>query len=364
MPSRMSGRGAMIYPGGTGFRVWAPHADAVSVIGDFNGEDDTANPLDPEDGGWWSADVDGAVAGQAYRYRIVRGREVLKRKDPYGRDVRHSNGPSVITDPAFDWGSGEFVPPAWNDLIIYEMHVGTFHDQPGGAPGTFDTAIARLPHIVELGANAVEVMPLTEFPGAVSWGYNPADPFAVESDYGGPLAFKRFVKAAHALGIAVIVDVVYNHFGPSDLDLWQFDGWHENDKGGIYFYNDHRSRTPWGDTRPDYGRSEVRDYLRDNALMWLDEYRADGLRWDMTLFMRTIHGSQSDTGQSIPDGWRVMQEINEAIDARWPGKISIAEDLQDNQWVTKETGAGGAGFDAQWADNFRRSHPPQRDRRR
>ena len=112
-------------------------------------------------------------------------------------------------------------------------------------------------------------MPTMEFSGDFSWGYNPSNPFAVESIYGGPDAYKRFVKAAHEYGIAIIADVVYNHLGSSDLELWQFDGWSENGKGGIYFYGDHRSHTPWGETRPDYGRGEVRQYLRDNALMWL-----------------------------------------------------------------------------------------------
>jgi 1,4-alpha-glucan branching enzyme len=131
-----------------------------------------------------------------------------------------------------------------NELVIYEMHVGTFHVKDEGRGGTFDTAIEKLPYLRELGINAVELMPVAEFSGDFSWGYNPAHPFAVESIYGGPDGLKRFIKAAHQHGIAVIVDVVYNHLGPSDLSLWQFDGWHENGKGGIYFYNDHRSHTP------------------------------------------------------------------------------------------------------------------------
>lgn len=101
-------------------------------------------------------------------------------------------------------------------------------------------------------------MPVGEFAGDRSWGYNPAHIFSVELAYGGPLAFKQFVKRAHQKGIAVILDVVYNHLGPSDLDLWQFDGWCENDRGGIYFYNDDRATTPWGETRPDYGKHTVR----------------------------------------------------------------------------------------------------------
>ena len=124
----------------------------------------------------------------------------------------------------------------------------------------------------------IELMPVNEFAGDISWGYNPAYPYAVEEAYGGPDGLKEFIDASHGLGMGVVLDVVYNHLGPSDLDIWQFDGWQENDKGGIYFYNDYRSATPWGDTRPDYGRQEVRDYLTDNALMWVNEFHADGLQ--------------------------------------------------------------------------------------
>jgi 1,4-alpha-glucan branching enzyme len=114
---------------------------------------------------------------------------------------------------------------------------------------------------------------------SLSWGYNPAEPFSVETAIGGPRGLHEFVKAAHSCSIAVLLDVVYNHFGPGDLDLWRFDGWSSSDHdGGIYFYDNARAHTPWGDTRPDYGRPEVRQYIRDNALFWLDKYRLDGLR--------------------------------------------------------------------------------------
>src|SRR5205823_6063903 len=123
---------------------------------------------------------------------------------------------------------------------------------------------------------AIEIMPIAEFAMDNSWGYNPSQPFSVERALGGPQGLHAFVKAAHARGLAVILDVVYNHFGPSDLDLWQFDGWRTNDHpGGIYFYDTNRAHTPWGDNRPDYGRPEVRQYIRDNALFWLDKYRVD-----------------------------------------------------------------------------------------
>lgn len=361
MPSAKPGMGALPFPGGAAFRVWAPHADAVAVAGDFNGWADDRDPLALDGGGYWSGEVRSARAGHRYRYVIWNGAERLERKDPYARDVDHSNGPSVIVehDDGFDWGNDEFRMPPWNELIVYEMHLGTFNDELGGEPGTLATAIARLSHIAELGANAVQIMPLTEFPGDYSWGYNPSDIFALESKYGHPDDLKIFVKAAHGLGLAVIIDVVYNHLGPNDLTTWRFDGQHAPDKGGIYFYDDWRSWTPWTDTgRPDYRRGEVRQYLRDNALYWLDDFRADGLRWDMTVYIRTVFGNGADSGQSLPEGFTLMQWINREIDARWPWKISIAEDLQDNAWMTRAANAGGAGFDAQWAANF--VHPVRR----
>ena len=267
--------------------------------------------------------------------------------------MTNSKGNGIIYDPqGFDWGDDTFAIASWNELIIYEMHIGTFHVKEKGCPGTLDSAIEKLPYLRDLGINAIEVMPIMEFAGDFSWGYNPSHPFAVASVYGGPDAFKGFVKAAHEHRIAVIVDVVYNHFGPSDLDLWRFDGWSENDKGGIYFYNDNRSSTPWGDTRPDYGRGEVRRYLCDNALMWLEEYHADGLRWDAVTYIKNILGSDSSPDNDIPDGWSLMQWINQEIHQRFPGRIGIAEDMKVNAWVTQDTGAGGAGFNAQWDSEF------------
>ena len=191
-----------------------------------------------------------------------------------------------------------------------------------------------------------------EFQGSVSWGYNPALIYAIESDYGGPKAFEEFVKAAHARGIAVILDVVYNHFGPGDLDLWQFDGWGDNGKGGIYFYNDWRSNTPWGDTRPDYGRQEIRQYIFDNAMMWLEEFRLDGLRCDATAFIRNVYGKDNDPQHDIAEGWSLMQWINGEIHNRHPDKISVAEDIRSNDFITKPIKDGGAGFDAQWDELF------------
>ena len=226
------------------------------------------------------------------------------------------------------------------------MHVGSFatdDDSVGDLHGLVD----RLGHFEHLGVNAIQIMPVAEFAGDYSWGYNPAHIFAVESAYGGPDALKRFVREAHRRGIAVILDVVYNHFGPSDLNLWQFDGWSENDKGGIYFYNDWRSSTPWGDTRPDYGRGEVRQFIHDNALMWLSEFHLDGLRFDMTPYVRSVSGA----GIELPEGWSLMRWINSDIRERFPGRITIAEDLHGLPEVTS-TGADGAMFHSQWDAHF------------
>lgn len=351
--TKQAGMGAVPHAQGVTFRVWAPHAKKVYVTGTFNNWHKTTTPLFSERNGYWSANVAEAKTGDEYRYLIYGPGYTLSKIDPYARKVTNSVGNGIIYDPtAFDWGDDRFRMASWNELVIYEMHIGTFNDDPGDQPGSFASAMEKLPYLHQLGINAIELMPIAEFPGDFSWGYNPCHPFAVESIYGGPDAFKQFVKAAHQHGMAVIVDVVYNHFGPTDIDLWQFDGWSENGKGGIYFYNDHRSHTPWGDTRPDYGRGEVRQYLRDNALMWFEEYHVDGLRWDATAYIKNIEGNDANPANDIPEGWGLMQWINAEIQQRFPGKLCIAEDLRKNPWVIKDVGAGGAGFGAQWDSEF------------
>jgi 1,4-alpha-glucan branching enzyme len=337
--------GAVLFPGGTTFRVWAPNADAVAVHGTFDDWASDGTPMAREEGGHWSVDVPGAVAGHEYRFLVRHGDQVLSRLDPRARQLTSSVGNAVVVDPdAFDWGDQDFHPPAWNDLVILELHVGTFTEGIHGRPGTLDGVRRRLGHLRELGIGAIQLMPPFEFAGDRSWGYNPAYPYAVESTYGAGDDLKALVRAAHEAGIAVILDVVYNHLGPSDLDLWRFDGWSEHDKGGIYFYQDHRSATPWGDTRPDYGRPEVRAFLRDNALMWLEEFRIDGLRWDATAYIRAVDG----TSDALPDGVSLMQAINQEVAERFPGRLMIAEDLRGDPWVTRPVGDGGLGFGAQW----------------
>ncbi len=346
------GMGAVVHDGGVAFRVWAPNAEAVFVTGSFNAWSEDATALAAEEGGYWYADVPDAAPGDEYRFLISAGGTLLSRIDPYARAVTSSVGNGIVVAPSADWHAVEFSPPPWNELVIYEMHVGTFNRSDGDQPGTFADAVGRLDHLRRLGVTAVQLMPAMEFAGDISWGYNPAHIFAVEGVYGGPEGLRDFVLEAHRRGIAVILDVVYNHFGPSDLDLWQFDGWSADGKGGIYFYNDWRSDTPWGDTRPDYGRAEVRQFIRDNALYWLEEYRLDGLRFDMSLYIRSVSGDEGDPDDALHDGWTLMQWINSEIRERFPGHITIAEDLRNKAEMTGAVEQGGAGFGAQWDSQF------------
>lgn len=353
-PTAAAGMGAIPTADGTAFRVWAPHAQEVSVAGSFNRWSRARHPLASEGNGYWSADVSLARLGDEYKIAIRNNGTVQLRTDPYAREVTAplNNGVVRAAYPPQQQQAPPPWMPRWNEMVIYELHVGTFAESADGPPGDFQGVIDKLSYLRRLGVNAIEIMPIAEFAGDFSWGYNPAHPFAITRVYGGPDAFRKLVQAAHNHGIAVIVDVVYNHFGPQDLSLWQFDGWQQDSKGGVFFYNDWRSTTPWADTRPDYGRAEVRQYIRDNALMWLEEFGVDGLRWDATAWIRNVYGNDSDPGNDIAEGWGLMQWVNNEINGRYPWKISIAEDLRGNAWITKETAAGGAGFDAQWDERF------------
>jgi 1,4-alpha-glucan branching enzyme len=337
---------------GVAFRVWAPNADRVWVTGTFDGWAETKSPLARADDGTWSATVAVAKPGDEYLYVIEKGATRVKRADPRARAMTHSAGRSIVVHPdAYRWRSTGYRTPSWDEAVIYEMHIGTFADEPGGAPGTWASAIGKLDHLKALGINMIEVMPPAEFAGDYSWGYNTAFPFAPERAYGSPDDAKRFIDEAHTRGIGVLIDVVHNHYGPSDLSMWCFDV-ECYGAGGIYFYTDARRESGWG-PRPEFGRSEVRDFIVDDALMWLEEYRADGLRWDSTINIRQANGAD------ISEGWDVLQRVNDAVDARQPWKVMIAEDLQGNEWITKTTAAGGAGFDTQWDARF--FHPVGRN---
>lgn len=351
MAKRKYSLGATLYKTGAVFRVWAPFAESVAATGSFNHWQKT--PMERDDTGCWQVKIDGAEAGQEYKYIIKNGDQELYKNDPRSMQLTTSIGNSVIADLDFDWEGDEFKAPNMNEQILYELHLGTFNRADMATPGTFYDAIEKLDYLQELGVNMIELMPINPMPGDRGWGYAPNYIYAVESLYGGRRGLMEFVKEAHKLGIGVILDVVYNHLGPDGgLDMWQFDGWSENNKGGIYFYNDWRSKTPWGDTRLDYGRQEVREYILDNVAMWLADYRLDGLRLDSTIYMRNVEGRDNDPSNDIPEAWPLMQQINKLANKINPSAITIAEDSGSNAYITEAIGFGGAGFSSQWENNF------------
>ncbi|HEU0015458.1 MAG TPA: alpha-amylase family glycosyl hydrolase [Longimicrobium sp.] len=346
MASRHPGMGAVPYDGGVAFRVWAPFADGVTLSGTFHRRGAAHVPLARDADGCWSADVPGARPGDHYRFDVHAGGETLRRTDPYAAELDPVHGTAVVHDPgAFDWGPHPFQMPGWHELVVYELHVGAF----GG--GGFAEVQARLDHLAGLGVNCIELMPVVECAGEDSWGYDPRALFAVRAAYGGADGLRSLVRAAHERGIAVLLDVVYNHMGVHDNPLWRFDGWSRDGHGGIYFYNDWRAGTPWGD-RPDYGRPQVRRLILDNVRWWLDEFRLDGLRWDSTSHVRNAHGYVDDPGSDLEDGWALLRQANRESRERAPWKLQVAEDLRGDPALVRELERGGAGFGAQWDAEF------------
>lgn len=330
------------------FRVWAPFAKAVSVAGNFA---EGVFPMESEGDGYWSRTLDNVEAGQIYHYLVDTGTTTLVKNDPYARQLTVSDkGLSVIVAHDFDWGDDEFRAIPKEKQVIYEMHVGTFNRPDASTVGTFYDVIDKLDYLAELGINMIQLMPITSMAFSNGWGYAPNYIFSIENNYGGRHGLMELVKAAHAKGIGVIVDVVYNHFY-GDSDLWQFDGWNENGRGGIYFYNDQRGDTPWGG-RPDYGRPEVRQFFLDNVVMWLNEYKLDGLRLDSTIYMRNTEGHDNDPAHDIADAWYLLGDIADLAHKINPSATMIAEDCAATPYITKPTRDSGIGFDAQWELNF------------
>jgi len=339
---------------GTTFRVWAPNATAMHVEGTWNSFNTSATPLFSEGNGNWSADVPGATNTMQYQYYISNstvGTNVTK-QDPRARRVLNSANNSFIYNTTnFNWAGDNFAAPSPNSAVIYELDIGSFNDpnSPSHA-GTFYDATNRLAFLKQLGVNAVEVMPINEFPGDFSWGYNPAGIFAVESAYGGPDALKSFVKTAHQLGIAVLLDVVHNHWGGNsagngygDLyhSVWQFDGSSSGGFGGIYFYQDscRGFAQSWG-PRPNFDTPQVYQYIKDNIIMWMSECHVDGFRWDS---VGEIEGDYP-CGDTLSSGINLISDVSGVIHTQPTAKINIGEDNPHNQ-------TGVNGFDASWNGN-------------
>ncbi len=342
--------GLTLQGGKAEFRVWAPFAKAVAIIGTFTPNGPIA--MESEKDGYWSIVVKEVEPGQQYRYQITtQSGDIIEKNDPRARAITSSdNGFSVVVDDSFEWGKDDFAALPHNQQVIYELHVGTFNRPDASTPGTFSSAIEKLDYLKDLGITTIELMPVTSMAYSNGWGYAPNYIFSVESMLGGRHGLMEFVRACHERNMGVILDVVYNHFY-GDSDLWQYDGWSENERGGIYFYNDERGDTPWGG-RPDYGRPEVRQFILDNIAMWLSEYRLDGLRVDSTIYMRNTKGLNDDPTHDIPDAWQLLQDITSLAHKINPECLMIAEDFACNNFITKPCNEKGCGFDAQWELGF------------
>jgi 1,4-alpha-glucan branching enzyme len=364
--------GAIPYPGGVTFRVWSIFADSIHVAGDFNAWSTEAAALAREStSNYWSVDVTGAAVGQGYKFFVSNARNpnhTPYRMDPYASSIApdaEGNLNAIVTGNDTPYQGGAYSTPQWNAAVLYELHVPTFNAAQG-EPGTFDTAMMRLPELASLGVNSIELMPLGQFSGSASTGYNPGYIFAVDYAYGGPDTFRVYVNATHALGIAVVLDVVYNHV--DGLDLWQFDGWSIEGNlcswcspyatnyvdGGIYFFEDSRAHTPYSHARFDLGRAEVRQYLFDNVTRWLEARFLDGLRFDSVVSIRNVQDQYRNWQlvEPVPEGITLLQQCNDHVQNNQPWKIMIAEDLQSDASITASLSSGGYGFNAQWDDNF------------
>ncbi len=321
-----TGFGALPLGSGVRFRVWAPAArDLTLVIHDGGAKGDYPLPRDAE--GVFDRIVDAASAGDRYSYRVNGGD---LRPDPASRfqpDGVH--GPSQVVDPSqFVWTDARWGGRPAADRIVYELHVGTFSPE-----GTFDGAAARLEALRDLGVTVIELMPLADFPGSRNWGYDGVCLYAPARAYGSPDALRRLVDRAHRLGIAVVLDVVYNHVGPEGAYISEF-----NDQ----YFTDRRS-TPWGQAvnLDGDGSAMVRRFLVDNALHWVREYHFDGLRLD------AIHALLEDDNGSI------VRELARAVRGAAPRPVFIhAEDERNLAAIVEDGPRGGWGLDGVWADDF------------
>ena len=305
------------------FRLWAPDAKRVEVSLD----DRQILPMERLADGWYELITDRARAGSLYYYRINGENEV---PDPASRrNPKDVHGPSEVVDPTeFEWDDGEWRSRPWHEAMVYELHVGTFTPQ-----GTFAGVESRLDHLVELGITVIEIMPIADFPGQRGWGYDGVLPYAPETSYGTPNELKSLIAAAHKRGIAVMLDVVYNHFGPEGNYL------------GMYspqFFTQKHS-TPWGaaiNFDGDHSRV-VRDFFINNTLYWLEEYHFDGLRFD------AVHAICDDSRKHI------LTEIAETARSYAGGERNIYLVLENGANEARFLGSPGRSnrFDAQWNDD-------------
>jgi len=318
--------GAQLQNDGTvRFRLWAPTAQRVELV--IAEKAATGEPMQQLDGGWFER-VLPASAGTRYGFRINGGMVVPDPASRFNPDDAH--GLSAVVDAgAHAWDDDAWSAPPWHEAVIYELHVGSFSPE-----GTFAGAEARLDHLATLGITVIELMPVADFPGARGWGYDGVLPFAPDAAYGSPESLKSLIDAAHRRGIAVMLDVVYNHFGPEGNYLHLY--------AREFFSTTHQ--TPWGAAInfDGPGSAAVRDFFRHNTLYWLEEYHFDGLRFD------AVHAFFDDGPQHI------LTEIAAAARCG-PGRdrpIYLVLENHSNEAHYLVPTASGGYFDAQWSDDF------------
>jgi maltooligosyltrehalose trehalohydrolase len=305
------------------YRVWAPRAQDLAL--ELNG---ARSPMRREAGGWWSS-FEPREHGASYGFLVDGGGPYPDPRSPYQPDGVHGRSEHV-DHTQFRWTDQRWQAPPLSSAVIYELHVGTFSDA-----GTFEGAIAHLADLVDLGITHVELMPIAEFSGRRGWGYDGVDLFAPHHVYGTPDDLKRLVNACHAHGLAVLLDVVYNHFGPSGNYLEKF---------GPYLTS--RYVTPWGDAVNLDGADsdEVRRFVCDNACMWLRDYHVDGLRLD------AVHAIIDMSATHLLE--QLTIEVEQLAATLGRHLVLVAEsDLNDPRLVRSRDG-GGYGIHAQWSDDF------------
>jgi len=313
------------------FQVWAPLAEKVEVHISGSSSSDIWIPMKPRNCGYHEIMAEKVFPGSIYRYRLDGKKELADPASQFQPQGVH--GPSQIVDPSFAWGDGAWSGLPLQSYILYEIHVGTFTRE-----GTFDAIIPRLNALVELGVTAIELMPVAQFPGNRNWGYDGVFPFAVQDSYGGPFELKRLVKACHHHGLAVVLDVVYNHLGPEGNYFAHF---------GSYFSD--RYRTPWGHAINFDGpeSDEVRQFFIQNALYWVSEFHFDALRLD------AVHAIFDQT--AVPFLQELADAVHECGDKLNRRIHVISESSLNDTRLLKPKALGGYGFDAQWNDDFHHS---------
>jgi maltooligosyltrehalose trehalohydrolase len=328
-PRRPAAGAAWLGAEGTRFRVWAPQAARLELVLQTAGAE-VSEAMPPTGDGWFELVHPAAGPGVRYRYR-VDGQgpfpDPASRFQPLG-----VHGPSEVIDPeAYRWGDAGWAGVTLDRLVLYELHVGTFTPE-----GTFRAAMARLPELVDLGVTAIELLPLSDFPGRWNWGYDGVAPYAPARCYGRPDDLRALVDAAHRLGLAVHLDVVYNHLGP--------DGAYQGCFSPLYYSVTHR--TPWGAALnfDGPGSGPVREYVVGNAVSWVREYHVDGLRLDAT------HAIMDESPRHILA--ELADAVHRAGRTLGRGVLVIAEDARNLAHMVRAEADGGWGLDAVWSDDF------------